>query len=634
MKTTRSGWSGGIAVQTAMAASAWLAAMSALAQTTVPNPLPRLKEVVVSASRVAVPVTDVIADVSIIDRGTLDRTGQSSLRDVLAQQPGVQFVSNGGYRSSTNVFLRGASGSQSIVLIDGVRVGSATSGGASFENMPLDRIERIEILRGAASALYGPDAVGGVIQIFTREPTDGLQLTASLGLGSDGQQQAGASLRGRTGAIGYSLGLSNEKASGISVTTQPTATSFNPDPDSFDVTSMDVKVSAQLSPQHALTLGWLQSTMSYQFDGTVSPNPLGLTKLTTDARSQPTLRQGSVKWEAQWLTNWKSTLLLGNSDDDSFYEYLRSADGALNGRSKFNTHRTQATWQNDISLDQDMLTMLLESRAESVDSTTSYTVKARDIRSAMASYAFNRTDWNALVVLRNDQNSQFGSFTNWALSGGYQLIPGWRAVASTGTSFQAPTFNQLYWPAPVGNASLTPQQSRSAEIGLKYAQGPMSFSAVVYRNEVQGFINPATNAQSSLAVLRGITLSLQAQRGNTGYNASYDYADPRTQPDDLRLVRIAQHVLNLNMTHRLGQITMFGELKLSGEREDNRIFGSGTGRTTLAPYGLLNVGASWKLQRDWTVQASINNLTDASYVLADGYSTLGRNAFVGLSWTH
>jgi vitamin B12 transporter len=635
MTTLVSGWSWRIAVQSAVAAGASLTAMSALAQTTVSDALPRLTEVVVSASRVAVPVTDVIADVSIIDRSTLDRAGQSSLRDVLAQQPGVQYVSNGGYRSSTNVFLRGASGTQAIVLIDGVRVGSATSGGAAFENMPLDRIERIEILRGAASALYGPDAVGGVIQIFTREPVEGLQLTASLGAGSDGQQQAGASLRGRTGAIGYSLGLSNEKASGISVTTQPTATSFNPDPDSFDVTSMDVKVSAQLSPQHALTLGWLQSTMSYQFDGTTTPNPLGLTKFTTDARSQPTLRQGSVKWEAQWLTNWKSTLQLGSSDDDSITEYLRSADGALNGRSKFNTHRTQTSWQNDISLGQDVLTLLLESRAESVDSTASYTVKERDIRTAMAAYALNRDGWNALVVVRNDDNSQFGSFANWALSGGYQLMPGWRAVASMGTSFQAPSFNQLYYPG-FGTPTLTPQQNRAAELGLKYAQGPMSFGAVVYRNEVQGFINPATNVQSSLAVLRGITLSLQAQRGNNGYNASYDYADPRTQPDDLRLVRIAQHVLNLNMTHRLGQITMFGELKLSGEREDNRISSSSSikGRTTLAPYGLLNVGASWKLQRDWTVQARINNLTDASYVLADGYSTLGRNAFVGLSWTH
>lgn len=595
--------------------------------------VPQLAEIVVTASRVAAPVTDVIADVSIIDRGSLDLAGQSSLRDVLAQQPGVQFVSNGGYRSSTSIFLRGASGSQTIVLIDGVRVGSATSGGAAFENMPLDRIERIEILRGAASALYGPDAVGGVIQIFTREPVEGLQLTANLGAGSDGQQQAGASLRGRSGAIGYSLGLSNEKASGISVTTNPTASSYNPDMDSFDVTSLDAKLTAQLAPQHALTLGWLQSTMSYQFDGTASPNPLGLTKLTTDARSLPTLLQGSVKWEAQWLTDWKSTLLLGSSEDNSITEYLRSADGALNGRSKFNTRRSQTSLQNDISFGQDVMTLLLESRAESVDSTTSYTVKERDIRSGMASYAFNRSSWNALAVVRNDDNSQFGSFNNWALSGGYQLMQGWRAVASMGTSFQAPSFNQLYFPG-FGTPTLTPQRNRAAELGLKYVQGPMSLGAVLYNNEVQGFINPATNAQSSLAVLRGITLSLQAQRGNTGYNAAYDYADPRTQPDDLRLVRIAQHVLNLNMTHRLGQVNMFGELKLSSDREDNRIFGSGTGRTTLAAYGLLNVGASWKLQRDWTLQARINNLTDANYVLADGYSTPGRNAFFGLSWTN
>ena len=99
-------------------------------------------------------------------------------------------------------------------------------------------------------------------------------------------------------------------------------------------------------------------------------------------------------------------------------------------------------------------------------------------------------------------------------------------------------------------------------------------------------------------------------------------------------MRIAQHVLNLNMTHRLGQVNMFGELKLSSDREDNRIFGSGTGRTTLAAYGLLNVGASWKLRPDWTLQARINNLADANYVLADGYSTPGRNAFFGLSWTN
>lgn len=615
-------------VRLCASALAVFAAFPVLAQTS--GTSSTLKEVVVSASRVAVPVTDVIADVSIIDRNTLTQAGQAALREVLAQQPGVQFVSNGGYRSSTSVFLRGATSSQAIVLIDGIRVGSATSGGASFENMPLDRIERIEILRGAASALYGPDAVGGVIQIFTRDPVEGIRLTANVGAGSDGQQQAGASIRGRSGTIGYSLGVSKEKASGISVTTNPAASSYNPDEDSFDVSSVDAKLTAQLSAQHALTLGLMRSRMEYQFDGKASPNPLGLTKLTTDARSQPTLNQASLKWDAQWLPNWKSTLLLGSSDDDSISEYFRIADGALNGRSKFNTHRTQATWQNDISLGADVLTLLLESRNDSVDSSTNYTVKDRDIRSLMASYALNRADWNALAVLRNDDNSQFGSFNNWALSGGYKLTQHLRAVASVGTSFQAPSFNQLYFPG-FGTPTLTPQQNRGGELGLKYSQGAVNMGAVVYYNEVEGFINPATNVQNSLAILRGITLSLQAQRGDTNYSVSYDHADPRTQPNDLRFVRIARNMLNMNVTQRLGQVSVFGELKLSSDREDNNL--AFTGRDVLAGYGLLNVGANWKINKDLSLLARVNNLTDTAYVLANGYSTPGRNAFVSLSWS-
>lgn len=586
-----------------------------------------------SATRVAVPVTDVIADVSIIDRTELDQVGQGALRDVLAQQPGVQFVSNGGYRSSTGVFLRGATTSQAIVLVDGVRVGSATLGGASFENMPLARIERIEILRGAASALYGPDAVGGVIQIFTREPTDDLQLTANIGAGSDGQRQAGASIRGRSGALGYSLGVSKEKASGISVISNPNHDSYNPDKDRFDATSVDAKLTAQLSTQHALTLGFLRSEMDYQFDGDAATlwlaDPLGLTKLTTDAWTHPTLNHVSLKWDAQWLSNWKSSLTLGRNDDKSVTDYLRASDGAVNNHQKFNTQRTQASWQNDITLGADVLTLLLENRSEAVDSSTNYTVKERDIRSVMASYALNKPNWNALAVLRNDDNSQFGSFNNWALSGGYKLTPAWRAVASVGTSFSAPTFNQLYYPG-WGKPTLTPQQNRASELGMKYQQGAVSASATLYYNEIQGFINPSTNAQSSLAVLRGITLAMQAQRGDTHYAASYDYADPRTQPNDLRFVRVAQNVLNLNVRQRLGVVQLLGELKLSSDRQDNNL--TFTGRDVLAGYGLLNVGADWKINKNVNLLARINNLTDTSYVLANGYTMPGRNLFVSLSW--
>lgn len=596
---------------------------------------PQLRETVVTASRVPTPVTDVIADVSIIDRQTLERAGQSSIRDILAQQPGVQIVSNGSYRSSTGVFLRGASGSQSIVLIDGVRVGSATLGTASFENFPLARIERIEILRGAASALYGPDAVGGVIQIFTREPTDALELSANLGFGTDGQQQSGASLRGSAGAIGYSLGVSREKARGISVIVDPASSSFNPDQDGFTSTSVDARLTAKLNRDHGLTLSLLRSDTEYQFDGLPFPNPIGLTKLTSDARAKPRLNNATLKWDAQWLPQWKSTLTAGTSDDESVSEYYRISDGVFGGSSKFNTNRKQLTWQNDLSLDKDVLSLMLESRSEAVDSSTNYTVKERDVRSALVSYAFNRERWNALAVIRNDKNSQFGSFSNWALSGGYRLTGSLRAVASVGTSFQAPTFNQLYFPG-FGNPALLPQRNRASELGLKYQQGNLTLGAVAYHNDIQGFINPSTNVQSSLAVLRGVTLSAGIQTDATTYSLSYDYADPRsysTVPasNDLRLVRVAQNVLNASVNHRMGDVSVFGELKLSSNREDNnRTF---TGRDTLHGYGLLNVGMNWKVQKNVSLLARLNNLTDAQYMLANGFSVPGRNLFAAVSWT-
>ena len=605
------------------------AALSAQAQSQL-----QLPNQVVTATRVATAVTDTIADVSIIDRATLELAGQTSLREVLSQQPGVQTASSGSYRSTAGIFLRGSVTSQTLVLIDGVRVGSATSGGASLENIPLSRIERIEILRGAASALYGPDAVGGVIQIFTREASPGLQMDASVGVGTDGQQQAGASLRGSDGALGYSLGVSREKASGISVISNPISGSYNPDEDGFSSSSVDAKLSARLNREHAVSVSLLRSDSDYQFDSVPFPNPLGLTRITSEARAKVGLANATLKWDAQWLTLWHSTVTIGSSDEQSLADYFRLADGAFGGNTRFNTSRRQATWQNDITFGKDVLSVMLEGRNETVDSNTAYTVTSRDVRSALASYAVNRPAWNTLVVARNDDNSQFGNFNNWALSGGYRVTDSMRAVASVGTSFQAPSFNQLYYPG-FGNPSLQPQRNRATELGLKYHLGSVSLGAVAYNNDIQGFIVPTTNVQSSLAVLRGITLSGDVQTGDTGFSVSYDYADPRSYSafaasNDLRLVRVARNMLNARVTHRLGDVNVFAELKLSGDREDNNL--SFSGRDLLPGYTLLNVGANWRVQKNVLLLARINNMTDAQYQLANGFSMPGRNLFVSMNW--
>ncbi len=596
---------------------------------------PVLADVVVTATRVAVPVTSVIADVTIIDRTTLDLAGQSSLRDVLGQQPGVQWSSNGSYRSTTGLFLRGASSSQTLILVDGIRIGSATSGSPSLENISLDRIERIEILRGAASALYGPDAVGGVVQIFTREPVDGFQWSGSIGVGTDGQAQAAASLGGRSGAIGYSLGISHERATGINVTTNPASSGFNGDADGFTTTSVNAKLTAKVARDHSLTFGVLQSQTTYMFDGTPFPNPLVLTKATSDAQAKPRLDAAQLTWIANWLPIWTSTVRVGVAQDESISEYYRMTDGALAGSSKFNTVRRQAIWQNDVKLGTDVATVILESRQETVDSSAAYTVTERSINGAMLSYALNRSDWSGLAVLRNDQNSQFGSYTNWALSGGYVLSPGLRAVASTGTSFQAPTFNQLYFPG-FGTPTLRPQINRATEIGLKFNSVNTVWSAVFYRNAIEGFIAPATNVQSAWALLRGITLSADLRQGDTRYTVSYDYADPRSYSstpanNDIRLVRIAQDLWQARVTHKFQDVNVFGELRVSSTRDDNRVVGSG--RETLPGYATLNVGTDWKFRKDMSLLVRLNNATDTQYSLANGFSMPGRNLFVSLAWS-
>jgi vitamin B12 transporter len=628
----------------ALACAAYISA--AQAQTTSST---ELNEMVITGTRVATPVTDVIADVTVIDRTTLDNAGQSSLRDVLSTQPGIQITTNGSYRSSTNIFLRGATNAQTIVLIDGLRVGSATSGGAALENLSVDRIERIEILRGAASALYGPDAVGGVIQIFTKEPTGTLEVRASLGTGiggsSDGQKQTSASLRGGTDVLGYSLGTSLESARGISVVVNPANTGYNADLDGFKAASTDAKFVLKPNNDHKFTLSLLRSETNYQIDSViptsnpVTPNPLGLTKATLDTHSIALTKNAALKWDAKWLSHWKSSLVVGAAADYSGQQYLRASDGALGATGKFNTDRRQLTWQNDIQINKDILSVVLEGRSEAVDSSNAFAVTSRNVQSRLVSYAFNRAQWNSLMALRRDYNSQFGGFNNWALSGGYRLTDMLRVVSSVGTSFQAPTFNQLYSPLIsgfVGNPSLLPQQNRATELGLKYQQADLALSAFIYENTIQGFIIPSTNVQSSLAVLRGGTLSADVTSSNTAYSVSYDYADPKSYSstpasNDLRLVRVARNLINTRITHYMGDFTMFAEMKLSGHREDAKV--TGGGREILGGYNVLNLGGTWKVQKNTSLMARINNVNNTQYMLANGYSMPGRNAFVSLNWT-
>lgn len=595
------------------------AAFPVLAQTETTMP-----ETVVTATRVAQPLTDVLADVSVIDREELEQSGLESLAQVLARLPGVQHAPSGSYRSTTGLFLRGASTAQTILLVNGVRVGSATSGQYSLENLPLDRIERVEVLRGAAAALYGPDAVGGVIQVFTREPVNGLQRSASIGLGTDGQLKAGASLQGKSGAFGYTLGLSHERATGINVKT-PGASGFNADEDGYEFTSLDAGLRWRLGERHSLGMNLLASEGTYDFDGAPFPAPSGVNAGNTDAVSEPSLRQVTVDWKAQWTSAWLSTLTAGRTQDRSPSRYWRQSNGDFISESRFDTTRHQLIWQNDIRLGADMLTVAADLRRDEIESSLVFPVSERKMRGLLASYAKRSDHWDALLTLRHDRNSQFGSVNTWSLSGGYKLDDVWRLVGSAGTTFQAPSFNQLYYPG-FGNPLLRPQEGRAHEIGLRYSRAGTRAGVVAYQNEIEGFINPATNVQSSRAVLKGVTFSWDQTWGATTLSASYDYANPVLKPSNARVSRVARNLLQAQLDHRLGAWKPFAELRLSGDR-----FDSPTG-VTLPGYGVLNIGTTYQLDRNWKVIARLNNAGDKTYSLANGFTMPGRNLFVSLNW--
>ena len=610
----------------ALAAGSYASLSLAQTVATPSEDAPLLDPIVVTATRVAQPLTQVLADVSTIHREQLESSGLQSLLDVLSFLPGVQISANGSYRSSSSLFLRGASASQSLLLVNGARMGSATAGSFSLESLPVDRIERIEVLRGAAAAMYGADAVGGVIQIFTREPKDGFHPSASLGLGSDGQRKASAQLQGQAGLWSYSLGATRERGDGQNVKTAEAA-GFNADDDGFGYTSADATLRFQPTSDHTLTATIMHSKGEYGFDGTPFPNPLRLTAANSTALAQSTLKQLGLTWDAHWSANWTSKLSVSRTEDSSVSQYYRQTDRAFGGASRFDTTRQQLSWQNELSWDKSRLTLLAEHSREHVDSTVNYPVKHRVIDSVMASYAQRGDLWDALVTVRYDKNSQFGSVTSWALSGGYRFNDVWRLVGSVGTTFQAPSFNQLYYPE-FGNATLTPQRGRSQELGLRYHSGNTRAGMTVYQNKIAGFITPATNEQSERAELKGVTLNWEQRWGPTSLTASYDYTRAHLRPSDLPLPRRANHVLQARLTHEVAGWQPFAEIKWVSHREDSRF----PGRVTLPGYGVLNVGTRYAINRHWQLQARLNNVLDKKYTHAYGYTTPRRNVFVSLDW--
>ena len=572
---------------------------------------PQLSEVVVTAARTAQFLTDVLADVTLIDREQIAQSGAVTITDLLARQPGVELSRSGGPGTATSVFLRGAETRFTAVYIDGVRIDSQSTGGAPWEAIALGQVDRIEIVRGPAAAVYGSDAVAGVVQIFTRQGEGPFAPYVGVGAGNRRTGKLEAGFSGKQGALDYSLGLQRDVSRGYD--SRPGS---NPDRDGYRQTSASGRLGLQLSDAHRVDLTSTYADMDVQYDGFLPGlDDHGLNRLATLGAS----------WSAQWSKAYSTRLSVSESQQ----RYEMTPTPYLS-KTRLRNYLLQNQWKDGAHT----LTGTLERREDHLANAPIDQSRHQD--GLALGYGYVAGAHTVQLNLRHDRDSEFGGQTTGGVAYGFAFAPGWRATAAAGTAFRVPTLYQRF--SEYGQPALLPEKGRNVEVGLHWAQAASRLGITLYRNRVSNLINfgapgaclsPFGCYENAGKVrLQGMTLIAAHQVAGVNLSASLDLQQPRSLATGTLLARRAQRLLKLAADTRVAQWKLGAEWQLASHRWENV---ANTSR--LSGYGLLNLYASTTVARQWDVLVRVDNVGDRSYQLVQGYPALPRSFFVGLRWT-
>jgi vitamin B12 transporter len=593
-----------------------------------------LAPIVVTATRTARTADETLAPVTVIDRAAIERMQARSVPDALRGVPGLAVASNGGRGQQTSVFLRGTNSSHVLVLIDGVKVGSPTTGGAPFQDYPIDQVERIEVVRGPRSSLYGSEAIGGVIQIFTRRGGGPLAPRLTVGGGSEGTVNGafGLSGGGDRGWVDASAGF--EATDGFDACRgEPFVGGCfvrEPDRDRYRNDAGHLRAGYRFDGGAEVDLHWLRSETDTHFDGIPSSgNELGTVQQVAGAALSlfPT-------------PSWKLALSAGRSRDEGEYRY----DGVFLNR--IDTERDTVSVQSDVFVaEQHGLTLGLDHQQDRVDATEDYTEDSRRNTGAFGQYQGTFGAHDLRASLRHDDNEQFGGHTTGDGAWGYTLANGLRLTASYGTAFKTPTFNDLYYPfvdygfgfGYSGNPDLEPERSRSVEVGVGGPWRSGSWSLNLYQTDLDDLIAIDTSAPISMPVnvaearIRGLEAVANARIAAWDLGASLTLLDPENRSDGPshgnRLPRRPEQTLSLDLDRDLGRYRLGASLLLVGRRFDDL-----ANDVRLDAYTLVDLRAEYRFSDSLTLQGRIENLLDEEYETAAYYNQPGRSFYLTLRY--
>ncbi|WP_339530747.1 MULTISPECIES: TonB-dependent receptor domain-containing protein [unclassified Pseudomonas] len=601
----------------------------------------KLPNVVISANRQVQARNDSSAANSVFTRDDIERLQPTSLTDLLSRVPGVQIAPTGGRGSLPGIYIRGTKSAQSLVLVDGQRIANSTSGDSGLQYLNVDQIERVEVLRGSRSVIYGSDAIGGVIQVFTRRNTgQGLQPRLKFGFGSNQTWERSLGLSGGDEHTRFNLGASLDETSGIN----STHTSFpsDGDHDAYRNQSLSLNLSHSFSDELEAGFNLLDNRGKSEYDNSFGRYDVATGQtLGQKPYTDYTVSSASGYVDARLNERWQSRLELGHSENRDTKRDTLSDDFSV-----FNTYRDSVNWQNDLTLnDQNSLILGGDWYEDRFHGSTTFTENSRRNRAAFVQHRFHGEWFSTELGIRRDQNQQFGGQNSWSGTVTVPVNPDNDVLLSYSEGFRAPTFNDLYYPdTKYSNPNLQPETSKSYALQWRSQLSDSTrLEASLYRTELSDAIILDSNSKPqnvASARIDGVEAALKQELFGWQGNLGLAVIDPRDRDSGHTLARRARRTLSLDLDRqfdKLGVGASWQAISSSYDDEDN------THR--LGGYALLGLRGSWTLNREVALSVKVDNLLDKSYARArysyndpgflnnQDYREEGRAWMIGVTWT-
>lgn len=594
--------------------------------------------VTVTANRFSQPISTVIAPVDVITRHDIVRWQAKSLPEIMARLPGVDSVQNGGAGQQSALFIRGTNSSHVLILMDGIRLNQAgISSSYDISQIPISLIQRIEYIRGARSAVYGSDAIGGVINIITQPDADEIRLSA--GTGSNGYQNYDAAVTQSFGDTTVSLAGNYSYTKGYDVVANlpdSYGTPAQPDRDGFMSKTLFGSVQQRFNDSFTgffRGYGYDNRTAYDGYYNYYDPSDYSAAALVD------TRKLYSQTWDAglRFQNDLYSSQLVASYSHSKDYNYSPSlgkyhASSTLDDIQQYNLQ-----WGNTLHVGKGTLSAGVDWQKQTTEPGTNYLDNGYEQRNT-GLYLTGQQLLGPVIVeasVRGDDHSEFGWHTTWQGALSWEFIEGYRIVASYGTAYKAPNLGQLYSPY-YGNTSLQPEESKQWEGGVEGITGPVSWRVSAYRNDIENLINsdPVTyrNYNIDEARIKGAEISASFETGFLGHHLSYDYVDPRDGKTNEILLRRAKQQFKYELSTQLYDVEWSLFYRYLGQRYDKNFNRYPTETIKYGGVSLWDIAVAYPVTPQFSVHGRIANLTDKKYETVYGYRTPEREYYLTVNY--